>query len=126
VNLIAVSFSIHFPTKASSKSAKCRQFKRFQIFFLASQASDVGSIPIARSKRLVDSIVYMPVRHWKQTSYLGVLPWDAPNPSQLFYDAFDRSWAWSLPVQNPRCGASWDGSAFEIWAPGVIRSNLQP
>lgn len=29
---VDVSFSIHFPTKAFCKSAKCRQFKRFQIF----------------------------------------------------------------------------------------------
>jgi hypothetical protein len=30
------------------KNAKCRQIERFRVFCVASQASDVGSIPIAR------------------------------------------------------------------------------
>jgi len=35
------SFSICYSIKGVSKCTKCRQFKRFQILFLASQASDV-------------------------------------------------------------------------------------
>jgi len=38
------------------KTQKCRQFVRFLAFKLASQASDVGSIPIARSINLMTQL----------------------------------------------------------------------
>ena len=55
---------LHFSTKRLCESAKCRQFTNSSVFrfsFLASQASDVGSIPIARSITHDDSIVLTPL-----------------------------------------------------------------
>jgi hypothetical protein len=43
------SFSLYFPFKAVASGAKRRRSNDFSEFPLASQASDVGSIPIARS-----------------------------------------------------------------------------
>ena len=75
------------PFEEHRKTQKCRQFVRFLALRLASQASDVGSIPIARSITSDDS---------------NGLTWlSRPNPAQK-WSVLDRSWneLWSI---GPKC-----------------------
>ncbi len=55
-----ISFSIYFPNKGLRDSAKCRQFKRFQSFVTSFPSFGRGSIPVARSKIVDDSIALPP------------------------------------------------------------------
>jgi hypothetical protein len=47
------SFSIHFPIEAFQKRQKCRHSSVFRVVLLASQDSDMGSIPITRSNQIM-------------------------------------------------------------------------
>ena len=59
--------------ESTRKTSKCRQFERFCTLIEASQASDVGSIPIARSINPDDSTALTRLGSWKSPKRLRVL-----------------------------------------------------
>src|SRR5580704_4318928 len=59
--------------ESTRKTSKCRQFERFCTLIEASQASDVGSIPIARSRNPDDSTTLTRLGAWKSPKRLRVL-----------------------------------------------------